>query len=151
MASHVHVVLTEEIPSLGKHGDLVRVRAGYARNFLVPRGLGIAANESNRAQIEHAKKLAESRANKVRAEAQELATKLQGVTLTFAMAVGESDKLFGSVTHKDIEEALAKQGFSVDRRRIEAEHLKELGSHSVKVRLAPGVDATVTVKISAKK
>lgn len=150
MASHIRVVLTEDMPSLGKSGELVRVRPGFARNFLVPRGLAIGATAGNVALIEHQKKVAEARAAKVSKEANDLATKLSNVKVSIGRQVGEGNKLYGSVTSRDIEEALAAQGFVVDRRRISTEPLKALGSHSVQVRLGPSVNATIQVEVVAK-
>lgn len=150
MASHIRVVLTEDMPSLGKSGELVRVRPGFARNFLVPRGLAIGATAGNVALIEHQKKVAEARAAKVSKEANELATKLSNVKVSIGRQVGEGNKLYGSVTSRDIEEALAAQGFVVDRRRISTEPLRALGSHSVQVRLGPSVNATIQVEVVAK-
>jgi large subunit ribosomal protein L9 len=150
MATHIRVVLTEDMPSLGKSGELVRVRPGFARNFLVPRGLAIGATAGNVALIEHQKKVAEARAAKVSKEANELATKLSNVKIQIGRQVGEGDKLYGSVTSRDIEEALAAKGFVVDRRRISTEPLKSLGAHSVQIRLGTSVSATIQVEVVAK-
>lgn len=150
MATHIHVVLTEDLPNVGKSGELVRVRPGFARNFLIPRGLAVGATARNVARIEHEKKVAESRAAKLRSEAQELANQLAKVKLTITRQVGEGDKLYGSVTPRDIEEALAAQGYSIDRRRIATDPLKTLGSHDVPVRLATDITATLSVTVAAK-
>jgi large subunit ribosomal protein L9 len=107
MASHIHVVLTQDLANVGKGGELVKVRPGFARNYLVPRGLAIGATEGNIRRIEHSKKVAEAKAAKAVKEATDLAQKLSSVKLTIGRQVGEGDKLYGSVTHKDIEEALA--------------------------------------------
>ena len=106
MAHHIHVVLTEDL-NLGKSGELVRVRSGYARNYLVPRGLAIGATKENVARIEHEKKVAESRNAKLKGEAEQLAEQLKAVKITITRPVGEGDRLFGSVTSRDVEEALA--------------------------------------------
>jgi large subunit ribosomal protein L9 len=150
MASHIHVVLTQDLANVGKGGELVKVRPGFARNYLVPRGLAIGATEGNIKRIEHQKKVAESKASKVNEEANELSKKLSALKVNITRQVGEGDKLYGSVTHRDIEEALAKQGFVVDRRRILTEPLKALGTHNVQIRLAPSVTATISVEVSAK-
>ena len=150
MATHIRVVLTDDLHNVGKSGELVKVRPGYARNFLVPRGLAVAASEDNVARIEHEKRVAESRAAKLRAEANDLATKLGAVKLTITRPVGEGDKLYGSVTTRDIEEALAEQGFTVDRRRIASEPLKTIGTFQVPIRLATNVSATIEVTVAAK-
>ncbi len=150
MATHIHVVLTQDLTNVGKGGELVKVRPGFARNYLVPRGLAIGATEGNIKRIEHQKKVAEAKAAKVLDEANDLSKKLSAVKLNISRQVGEGDKLYGSVTHRDIEEALAKQGFVVDRRRILTEPLKALGTHEVQIRLAPTVTATISVEVSAK-
>ena len=150
MATHIHVVLTEDMANLGKSGDLVRVRPGFARNFLVPRGLAMGATAGNVARIEHQKKVAEARAAKLSKEANELSTKLSSVKITIGRQVGEGDKLYGSVTSRDIEEALAAQGFVVDRRRISTDPIKALGVHPVAIRLGPSVTATIQVEVVAR-
>jgi large subunit ribosomal protein L9 len=150
MAHHIHVVLAEDIANLGKSGELCRVRPGFARNYLIPRGLAVGATEQNKSRIEHEKKVAESRATKAKAAATELSQKLSSVKLTISRPVGESDKLYGSVTTRDIEEALAAQGFVVDRRRIDTEPLKALGTFQVPIHLATAVTATVEVTVTKK-
>lgn len=150
MATHVHVVLAEDIPNLGKSGELVKVRPGFARNFLVPRGLAVSATQKNVARIEHEKKVAEVRAGKLKSEAQALAEKLGSVKLTLHRPVGEGDRLYGSVTSRDIELALADQGYRVDRRRMVVEPIKALGTFSVPIRLATDVSATIQVTVAAK-
>lgn len=150
MASHIHVVLAADIKNLGKSGELVKVRPGFARNYLVPRGLAMGATEGNIKRIEHQKKVAEARAQKALKEATDLSSKLAAVKVRVERAVGEGDKLYGSVTHRDIEEALAAQGFVVDRRRIVSEPLRSLGVHDVEIRLGPSVSATIKVEVAAK-
>ena len=151
MANYIRVVLTEELPNVGKSGELVRVRPGYARNFLIPRGLAVGATEENVARIEHEKRVAESRAAKTKKAAEELSNKLAGVKVTILKPVGEGDRLYGSVTSRDIEEALAAQGFVVDRRRISVDTIKALGSYQVPVRLATSVTANIEVTVAAKR
>jgi large subunit ribosomal protein L9 len=150
MATHIHVVLTEDLHNVGKSGELVKVRPGFARNYLIPRSLAVGATAENVSRIEHEKRVAESRAAKTRSESEQLAAKLNQVKVTITRPVGEGDKLYGSVTARDIEEALAAQGFSVDRRRIETDAIKSLGSHPVVIRLAPSITASVEVTVSAK-
>ena len=150
MATHIHVVLTEDLHNVGKSGELVKVRPGFARNYLIPRGLAIGATAENVSRIEHEKRVAESRAAKTRSEGEQLAGKLSQVKLTISRPVGEGNKLYGSVTARDIEEALAAQGFSVDRRRIETDAIKTLGAHPVVIRLAPSITASVEVTVAAK-
>ncbi|WP_437981488.1 50S ribosomal protein L9 [Sorangium sp. So ce117] len=150
MATHIHVVLTEDLHNVGKSGELVKVRPGFARNYLIPRGLAVGATAENVSRIEHEKRVAESRAAKTRSEAEQLASKLNQVKIRITRPVGEGDKLYGSVTARDIEEALAAQGFSVDRRRIETDAIKSLGAHPVVIRLAPSITASVEVTVAAK-
>jgi large subunit ribosomal protein L9 len=149
MAHHIHVVLTEDL-NLGKSGELVRVRSGYARNYLVPRGLAIGATKENVARIEHEKKVAESRNAKLKGEAEQLAEQLKAVKITITRPVGEGDRLFGSVTSRDVEEALAAAGHVVDRRRITMEPIKTLGAHQVTIRLATSISTTVEVTVAKK-
>ena len=150
MAHHIHVVLTEDLANVGKSGELVRVRPGFARNYLVPRGLAISATAENVSRIEHEKKVVEARNAKLTSEAEALSKKLASVKLTIERPVGEGDRLYGSVTSRDIEEALGAQGYSVDRRRIAMEPLKTLGTHSVTIRLATAVSATIEVTVAKK-
>lgn len=150
MAHHINVVLTEDLANLGKSGELVRVRPGYARNYLVPRGLAISATAENVARIEHEKRVVEVRNAKQKTEAEQLAAKLGQVKLTIERPVGEGDRLYGSVTSRDIEEALAGVGYAVDRRRIQMEAIKSLGTHPVTIRLATSVNATVEVTVAKK-
>ena len=149
MAHHIHVVLTEDL-NLGKSGELVRVRSGYARNYLVPRGLAIGATKENVARIEHEKKVAESRNAKLKGEAEALAEQLKSVKITITRPVGEGDRLFGSVTSRDVEEALAAAGHVIDRRRITMEPIKTLGVHQITIRLATAISTTVEVTVTKK-
>jgi large subunit ribosomal protein L9 len=150
MAHHINVVLTEELANLGKLGELVRVRPGYARNYLIPRGLAIGATAENVRRIEHEQRVAAAKSTKAKAEATELATKLSAVKVSIERPVGEGDRLYGSVTSRDIEEALAAQGFVIDRRRIASEPIKTLGAHSVTIRLGTAISATITVNVVKK-
>lgn len=150
MATHLHVVLTEDLHNVGKSGELVKVRPGFARNYLIPRGLAVSATPDNVARIEHEKKVAESRAGKLRAEAEQLAGKLNELKIVITRPVGEGDKLYGSVTARDIEEALEQKGYAVDRRRIDTEPLKALGTFQVPIRLGTGLNASVEVTVAAK-
>ncbi|APR86031.1 LSU ribosomal protein L9p [Minicystis rosea] len=151
MAHHINVVLTEDMANLGKSGELVRVRPGYARNYLIPRGLAISATAENVARIEHEKRVVEVKNAKQRSEAEGLAEKLKSVKITIERPVGEGDRLYGSVTSRDIEEALATAGFAVDRRRIVTDAIKTIGTHQVTIRLATSVNATFELTVAAKK
>jgi large subunit ribosomal protein L9 len=150
MARNVQVVLTEDLPNVGRSGELVRVRPGYARNFLVPRGLAVMATRHNVARVEHDRRVAELRAAKLRTEAEKLSAELGTVKVSIARAVGEEEKLYGSVTSRDVADALAEQGIEIDRRKIVMDPIKELGTHAVGVKVATGVDATIQVEVVAK-
>ena len=145
------LILREAVPSLGKAGDLVRVKPGYARNFLLPNGLAFEATEGNKKRI-----VAETKARNVRLAAEKdaaLATAagLAAVELTFTRKAGEEGKLFGSITSQDIADSLAAQGKTVDKRRIELPHpIKAVGEHTVIVRLHPEVHADVRVTVAAE-
>lgn len=147
----IEVILREDVKDLGRAGSLVRVKPGYARNYLLPRGLAYEATEGNRRRIE-----AETRARTVRLEsersgAEQFAASLAGVTLTLTAKAGEGDRLFGSITAQDIADALAGQGLELDKRRIVLEHpLKQLGEHVVPVHLHPDVNAEVKVIVAAE-
>jgi len=147
----IEVILREDVKSLGKAGEMVRVKPGYARNFLLPQGLAFEATEGNKKRI-----AAETRARGVRdqaerGEAERFAATLGAVTLSLTGKAGEEGKLFGSITSQDIADALVAQGHQVDRRRIELEHpIKTLGEHTVGVRLHPEVHAEVRVSVVAE-
>jgi len=144
----IEVILREDVKSLGRAGELVRVRPGYARNFLLPKGLAYEASEGNKKRIAAESKARSSRVEAGRADAQAFANKLAEVTLTVAGKAGEEGKLFGSITAHDIADGLAKQGLEVDRRRIElGQPIKALGFHTVGVRLHPDVHAEVRVQV----
>jgi large subunit ribosomal protein L9 len=144
----MEVILREDVKSLGKAGALVRVKPGYARNYLLPRGLAYEATEGNKKRLEAESKARESRVAHDRNEAQGMADKLSAVSITIAAKAGEGDRLFGSITSQDIADELAKAGHPVDRRKIELEHpIKQLGEHAVPVRLHSEVHATVRVTI----
>jgi large subunit ribosomal protein L9 len=148
MATNVRVVLTEDLPNLGNSGDLVRVKPGFARNFLIPRGLAALATKDNVKRIEHEKRVALARAQKQRSASQAIADKLNGVKITIGAQVGEENKLYGSITTRDIEEALAAKGFEIDRRKIMTDPIKELGTHAIAIKIASGIDATIELEIA---
>jgi large subunit ribosomal protein L9 len=140
------VILRENVENLGRIGDMVKVSDGYARNFLLPRNLVVAAEEHNIAAIEHHKRSLEKKRQAQRASAQELAAKLGDFSCTLTRKVGEKDQLFGSVTTSDIAQALKAAGYPVERRMIVIEHpIKSLGVHPVTVKLEPEIAATVKV------
>jgi large subunit ribosomal protein L9 len=147
----IEVILREDIRTLGKAGEMVRVKPGYARNYLLPHGLAFEATEGNKKRIAAETKARGARNAAEKAEAEKAAAKLSAVTLTLAGKAGEEGKLFGSVTAQDIADALGGAGHSVDRRRIELDHpIKSLGDHVVRVRLHPEVHAEVRVSVVAE-
>jgi large subunit ribosomal protein L9 len=143
----MEVILKEDILNLGKIGELVRVRDGYARNYLLPRGLVLIANKKNLKTFDHQKKLVADQKQKIMRQAQSAADQLTGVSLVIPMKVGEEGRLFGSVTNIQIEKALKAKGLNVDRRKIHLdEPIKTVGDYEVPVRLA--ADLTVPLKLS---
>jgi large subunit ribosomal protein L9 len=148
--AHVQVILREDVASLGHAGDLVRVKPGFARNYLIPQGKAIAATEASKRELEHQKRVI---AEKVRRERELLEgerKKYDGVEIEIAAQAGEEGKLFGSVTSAQIVEVLAARGLELDRRRVDlAEPIKTLGEHDVVVRLHRDVTATLKVKVVA--
>ena len=135
------VILKQNVPSLGKAGDLVKVNDGYARNLLIPKGLAIEANEKNIKTLQHEKNNILQKTQKEHKTAEGLALALANVTLTLSRKVGDQDKIFGSVTTKDIELALKEKGFEIDRKMIvHDEQIKSLGEFKIKIKLLSGVD-----------
>jgi large subunit ribosomal protein L9 len=142
------VILREDIDKLGTRGQLVKVAPGYARNFLLPNKMAVAATESNKKIVEQERQAYLRREAKVASEATELAKLIGSVSITIAQKAGENDQLFGSVTSKDIAEALEKQGYTIERRKIALEEpIKTLGEFKVPVRLHREVTAEVTVTV----
>ena len=148
MATMIHVVLQTEVHNLGKSGDLVRVRPGYARNFLIPRALAMPATAGNLARVEDLRRLAQKRAAAELSAAQEVAKKLESVSVKIARSVGEENKMYGSVTSRDIEEAFHALGFEVDRKKIQLpDPIKTLGLSEVIVKLHHDVVAKLRVEV----
>ena len=147
---NVQVILSEDVPSLGEAGELVNVKPGFARNYLIPQGKAIAATEASKRELEHQKRVI---AEKVRREVELLEgerKKIDGVVVEITAQAGEEGKLFGSVTVVQIAEKLAEQGLEIDRRRIDlADPIKALGEHDVVVKLHRQVTATIKVKVVA--
>jgi len=144
----MEVILREDVQSLGKAGALVRVKPGYARNFLLPRGLAYEATEGNKKRIAAETRARDTRAAEERTKAQGAADRLAAVAVTVAAKAGEGDRLFGSVTAQDIADALERAGHPIDKRKIELAHpIKQLGEHTVPVRLHSEVQAAVRVTV----
>ena len=149
--SSLKVVLTADVPSLGYAGDVVNVKGGYARNFLLPRNMCLVADPRNLKSLEHGKRVAEQQLKKIRKGAEDVAERLRQTAVTIARKVGEDEKLFGSVTSMDVEHALKAEGFDVDRRRIHIDKpLKSLGEFIVPVKVHKDVTADVQVKVVAE-
>ena len=148
----MEVILREDVANLGTVGDIVKVKPGYARNYLLPRNLAVIADRSNLRVLEHQKRVVGVKRDRDRKQAESLAQRLTSMRVTIKARAGEEGKLFGSVTNQDIEKALAEQGFSVERRRIRLdEPIKALGEHLVPVHLTTGVNAHVTVIVEAEE
>jgi large subunit ribosomal protein L9 len=147
----IEVILREDVKTLGRAGEMVRVKPGYARNYLLPQGLAYEATEGNKKRIAGETRARASRDQAERTEAQRLATTLSGVKLNLTGKAGEEGKLFGSITSQDVADALAREGHTVDKRRIELEHpIKSVGEHAVTVRLHPEVHAELRVSVVAE-
>ena len=142
------VILREDVEKLGTRGQLVKVAPGYARNFLLPNKMAVAATASNKKIVEQERQAHLRREAKVEGEAKDLGKMLGAVAITISQKAGENDQLFGSVTSKDIAEALEKQGYTIERRKIVLdEPIKTLGEFKVPVRLHREVTAEVTVHV----
>lgn len=147
----IEVILREDIQTLGRAGELVRVKPGYARNYLLPQGLAYEATEGNRKRIAAETRVRTARNQAERTEAERFAATLNEVNLTLSGKAGEEGKLFGSITSQDIADALGRQGHAIDRRKIELEHpIKTTGSHTVAIRLHPEVHAELRVSVVAE-
>lgn len=148
----MEVILKEDILNLGKMGEVVRVRDGYARNYLLPQGLVLTANKKNLKSFEHQKRVIAGQRERIVKQARTLGEKLAAVSLRIPVKVGEEGKLFGSVTNIDIERALREKGFDLERRKIHlAEPIKSVGEFEVPVRLAADVTATVKVSVVSEE
>ncbi|MEK6526570.1 MAG: 50S ribosomal protein L9 [Nitrospirota bacterium] len=146
------VILQENVEGVGHLGDLLDVSDGFARNYLLPRRKALEASTRNVKAVEHAKRVVAEKARKEKLEIEQVAKKISAVSLTVTAQVGKDDKLFGSVTVKDIAEGLAAQGLEVDRRKIQlTQPIKELGTFTVPVKLHRDVTASVSVQVVKKQ
>jgi large subunit ribosomal protein L9 len=144
----MEVILREDVEKLGNRGQVVKVAPGYARNFLLPKRLAVAATDSNRKIVEQERQAHLRKEAKVKSESEDLAKLLNGVSVTISQKAGENDQLFGSVTVKDVADALAAKNYTIDRRKIQLEEpIKHLGEFKVPVRLHKDVTAEVTVNV----
>lgn len=144
----MEVVLKEDMENLGHMGDVVKVRDGYARNYLLPRGLAMLADKKSLKALEHQQRMIAQRRERLTREAAGISDRLSRVSIEFAVKVGEEGRLFGSVTNMDIEKALKEKGFEVERRRIVLEApIKTVGDYEVPIRLRPEVTPSIRVKV----
>ena len=153
MASSVEIVLKENLEHLGSIGDVVRVRRGYARNFLLPRGLAVVASRGNVRQIEHEKSIQAQRIAKLRSEQEKIVASLAKVTVMVAKEAGEDGKLFGSVTSNDVLDGLKAKGVEdVDKKKLimPAQTIKEVGSYDIGLKLLYGLTATVKLEVKTR-
>ena len=142
----MRIILKTDVPQLGEAGDLVKVSAGYGRNFLIPRGLAIPASEGGVRQVDHQKRVGDAIRRKKMSIAESLAKRINETNISIRREAGDDDKLFGSVTNRDIAEALLAEGVEVDRRLIKLEEpIKSIGLYTVPVRLHREVKAEVRV------
>jgi large subunit ribosomal protein L9 len=142
------VILQKDVKSLGKVGELVSVASGYARNFLFPRKLAVEATEKRVNEYEHLQRVAVIQKKKAVAEREALLNKLKGVSVSFKVAAGDADRLFGTITTIDISKELEKLGYSVDRRDILLdEHIKVLGQHKATIKLGEGLQSDIQISV----
>lgn len=147
----MEVILQENVSNLGFVGDVVKVKPGYARNFLFPRRLAAHADQGNIRRFEHQKKLIEVKKAQKKSEALDLKKRLEAVSLTIAHAAGEGEKLFGSVTSVELVDAIKVQGFDIDRKLIRTEApIRTIGKHDIEIKLHQDVTAKLTVTVEAK-
>lgn len=144
----MEVILREDIDNLGSRGEMVKVASGYARNFLLPRRLAVEATDANRKIVEQERQAHLRKEAKLQTEAEDLSKLMAGVSVTISQKAGENDQLFGSVTSKDVADALAAKRFTIDRKKIQLdEPIKTLGEFKVPVRLHRNVTAEITVNV----
>ena len=148
----MQLILTKDVDNLGKAGDLVSVKPGYGRNYLLPQGLAVTATSRNVRRIEHERRIISAQVAKERGAAQDIAGRLNGMTLQFERLVGEDDKLFGSVTSRDVADQLEKAGVTVDHRKIRLdEPIRALGKYEVEIKVHSDVSATLKFWVVGKE
>jgi large subunit ribosomal protein L9 len=142
------VILKEDVKNIGSMGQILDVADGFARNYLVPRGLAMEANVKNVKSLEHAKRVVQEKAKKIKIQAQDLSTRIANTTVVIKAKSGEEGKLFGSVTTMDIAEQLKNEGFDIDKKKISLdEPIKRLGTYTVNIKLHPEVSTPVQVEV----
>jgi large subunit ribosomal protein L9 len=145
------VILQENVEALGLVGEVVKVKDGYARNYLIPRGFALPASERNVKMLEHQKRISEHRKAKVRAVAEKSLEAVEGLRIEVSRAAGDDGKLFGSVTSMDLERALREKGLQISRKQIVlSEPIKHLGDHDIAVKVHPELKATIKVTVNAE-
>jgi large subunit ribosomal protein L9 len=148
----MQVILKEDVHNLGKSGELVKVKAGYGRNYLIPQGKAMVATAGNVARIEHEKKLIAAKNAKLSKDAQAMADRLAQMEITIERSVGEEDKLFGSVTSRDIESAAKDKGLTLDHKKfVLPEPIKTIGYHTIEIKLAHGIVGKLKVIVVPKQ
>jgi large subunit ribosomal protein L9 len=148
----MQVILKEDVRDLGLIGDVVNVKDGYARNFLIPKGLAIEASSRNIKALEHEKKKIQEHMKRAKTKAEELASRLSSTIITIKAKIGEGDKLFGSVTAMDIAGALAREGINIDRKRIMLEEpLKRAGTYAINIKVHSEVSAQLNISVVSDK
>jgi len=151
MSSAIRVLLQDNVENLGSSGDVVRVRPGYARNFLIPRGLAAPATKANLARVDELKKLAGVRAQQALETAQQLADKIAAITVKFERAVGDEGKMYGSVTTRDIAEAFSDHGIELDKRKLQlGEAIRALGAVEVPYKVHQSITVNLKVEVTKK-
>ncbi|MBF0440503.1 MAG: 50S ribosomal protein L9 [Oligoflexales bacterium] len=145
------LILNQNVPSLGSIGDIVNVKSGYARNFLIPRGLGVVANEGNKAALEHQLRQLEKKRKVLLVEAKALAANIEKISVTVTKQVGEDEKIFGSVTTAELEGLLANEGVKVSKKDIKlTNEIKKVGVYTAEVKVHPEVTAKFKVWVVAQ-
>ena len=145
----MELILRDDVEKLGRRGDVVKVKDGYARNFLLPRGLGMPVTPANKAMVEKEKRAHEARLAKEKVEFESLAARIGGLRFVAPRKVGENDVLYGSVTSGDVAEFLKAKGIEIDKRKVLLdEPVKHLGEHEIKIRLHPEVQATLKLLVT---
>ncbi len=148
MPANIQVILTKDVDNLGRAGEVVMVRPGYGRNMLFPRGLALAATRGNIAEVEHRKRVIARERAKIEEEHKKMAAHLATVSVAVARKAGEGGRIFGSVTSKDISEALAAQNIAIDRKLVHLpEPLREVGDHEVPIRFSRDITVELKVKV----
>lgn len=147
----MEIILLADIDRLGKRGDRIEVANGYGRNYLIPKGLALTLTSGNLKKFEQEEKRLKYRIERTKREAERLKEKLKKLSLTIAVQAGEDDKLFGAVTNMDIEQALSREGYNIDRKKIKLEEpIKELGVYTIKIVLHPEVEAELKLWVVSK-